>query len=123
MNQLFLLCAFVPLFYRLANARPNGAPIGTCITMAPSVAKHGAAAQNTMAPYVIQVDKTYYSQDGAVKVYIKVSGNTTIGGFLIEAREEGQTIPLGNFSKIPETTKHLDCTSMNAETAVRKACI
>jgi hypothetical protein len=73
--------------------------------------------------YVIQVDKTYYSQNGTVKVYIKVCGNTEIGGFLIEAREEGKAIPLGNFSEIPETTKHLDCTSMNAETAVRKACI
>ncbi|CAB3989928.1 Hypothetical predicted protein [Paramuricea clavata] len=117
MNQLFLLCAFVPLFYRLANALPTGAPAGTCITMMPSVGKHGPA-QDTMAPYVIQVDKTYYSENGTVKVYIKVCGNTVIGGFLIEAREEGKAIPLGNFSKIPQKTKHLNCTSSNAETAL-----
>ncbi len=118
MNQLFLFCAFVPLFYRLANALPGGAPEGTCITMRPSVAKHGAA-QGTTAPYVIQVDKKYYSQNSTVKVTVNVTEDTTIGGFLIEAREEGKDKPLGSFNMIPPNTKSLDCTSFGAETTVR----
>ena len=118
MNRLFLFCAFVPLFFRLANALPSGAPLGTCKTMRPSVAKHGAA-QGTTAPYVIEVDKKYYSQDSTVKVTVNVTEDTTIGGFLIEAREEGKDKPLGNFNMIPPKTKHLDCTSSGAETMVR----
>ena len=118
MNRLFLFCAFVPLFYRVANALPNGAPQGTCRTMMPSVAKHGAA-QGSTAPYVIQVDKKYYSQDSTVKVTVNVTEDTTIGGFLIEAREEGKDKPLGNFNMIPPKTKHLDCTFFGAETTVR----
>ena len=117
MNRLFLYCAFVPLFYRVANALPNGAPQGTCITMSPKHA--GAAAQGATAPYVIEVDKKYYSQDSTVKVTVNVTEDTTIGGFLIEAREEGKDKPLGNFNMIPPKTKHLDCTFFGAETTVR----
>jgi hypothetical protein len=117
MNRLFLFCAFVPLFYRVANALPNGAPQGTCITMRPNHA--GAFAQSATPPYVIEVDKKYYSQDSTVKVTVNVTEDTTIGGFLIEAREEGKDKPLGNFNMIPPKTKHLDCTFFGAETTVR----
>ena len=88
--------------------------------MRPSAAKHGAEARTTDPPYLIEVDKSYYGENSTVKVYIKACGNGTIGGFLIEAREMDQQIPLGRFTKIPSQTQHLDCTSMNAETAVRK---
>ena len=120
MNLLLLLCAFVTLFCKHTNALPNGAPIGTCISMRPSAAKHRAEAQTTNPPYVIEVDKSYYAENSTVKVYIKACGNDTIGGFLIEARKKNEQIPLGHFNKIPSQTKHLDCTSMNAETEVRK---
>ena len=120
MNLLFLLCTFVPLLYKHTNALPNGAPIGTCISMRPSAAKHRAEAQTTNPPYVIEVDKSYYAENSTVKVYIKACGDDIIGGFLIEARKKNEQIPLGHFNKIPSQTKHLDCTSMNAETAVRK---
>ena len=119
MNLLLLLCSFVPLFYKHTNAFSTGAPIGTCITMQPNVDRHGAEAQTTDPPYVIEVDKSYYAENSTVKVYIKTCGDTTIRGFLIEARKKDQQIPLGRFDKIPSQTKHLDCTSMKAETAVR----
>ena len=116
MNLLLLLCAFVPLFYRHTNALSDGAPTGACITMRP---KHGVDAQTTEPPYVIEVDKPYYDENSKVKVYIKACGDATIGGFLIEARKKDGQIPLGNFTSIPSQTKHLNCTSMSAETAVR----
>ena len=71
MNLLLLLCAFVTLFCKHTNALPNGAPIGTCISMRPSAAKHGAEARTTVPPYVIEVDKSYYGENSTVKVYIK----------------------------------------------------
>lgn len=118
MNMLLLLIAFVPLLYRLTNAFPAGAPDSTCISMQPRVQAHGNA-QTTAPPYVIQVDKSYYYENNTVKVYIKACGDATIKGFLIEAREKGQQIPLGSFTDVPPQTQHLDCTAMNAETAVR----
>ena len=83
----------------------------TCITMTPSVAAHGADPQKTDAPYTIEVDMKYYNENSTVEVI--VNGKTdsdTIGGFLIEAREEGKMKPLGRFTDIPATTDHLDCT-------------
>ena len=77
MNLLLLLCAFVTLFCKHTNALPNGAPIGTCISMRPSAGKHGAEARTTDPPYVIEVDKSYYGENSTVKVYIKACGNDT----------------------------------------------
>ena len=83
----------------------------TCITMKPSVEAHGAGPQETDAPYTIEVDMKYYNESSTVEVIVKgkADGNT-IGGFLIEAREEGKMKPLGRFTDIPEKTDHLDCT-------------
>ena len=118
MKLLLLLFAFVALFYEHTNARPEGAPASTCISMQPGKAAHGNA-KTSDPPYTIEVDKSYYNESTTVKVYIKASGNATIGGFLIEAREIGKNIPLGIFSKImPNQAKFLDCTSMNAESEV-----
>lgn len=118
MKQLLLLFAFVALFYKHANARPNGAPTSTCISMRPGGAGHGNA-QTSDPPYTIEVDKSYYNESTTVKVYIKASGSATIGGFLIEAREIGKNIPLGIFLRIMQNqTRYLDCTSMNAENKV-----
>ncbi|XP_028401540.1 putative defense protein 3 [Dendronephthya gigantea] len=116
MNKLIVLCVFIILFYKHANALPGGAPSQTCISMTPSPTKHGQP-QKTDAPYVIQVDKSYYAVNDTVKVYIKsCKDGMEIAGFLIQAREENSNKPLGQFSKIPENTRHLDCTADNADT-------
>lgn len=119
MNKVIVQCVFIILLYKHANAFPGGAPSGTCISMKPSPTKHGQP-QNDDAPYVIQVDKSYYAMNDTVKVYIKsCKDGMEIAGFLIQAREEDQNIPLGDFAKIPSNTRLLDCTANNAETEVR----
>ena len=122
MSHLFLLCFFVPLLYQHVNAYSTGPPDSVCTTMQPSPRAHGSA-QTSEAPYVIHVDKSYYanSGNGTVKVYVKACGERKIGGFLIQARENGKNVPLGNFTTIPQRAKYLDCTgNAIAETEVCK---
>ena len=119
MTRVFLVCALISLFCRFANAYPGGAPDGTCTTMAPSVAQHGAGPQTTNAPYMIQADKAYYNQSSKITVTVKGIGNATIRGILIQARNMGKDKPLGKFTMIPQKTKYLDCTgSYGAENEV-----
>ena len=79
--------------------------------MTPSVDAHGADPQKTDAPYTIEVDMKYYNENSTVEVIVNgKADDNTIGGFLIEAREEGKMKPLGRFTDIPEKTDYLDCT-------------
>ena len=122
MSRVFLLCFFVHLLYRHANSYSTGPPRSVCTSMTPGKAAHGNA-ETSDAPYVIQINKSYYhnDMDGTVEVSLKACDKRTIGGFLIEAREKGKAVPLGNFVTIPPKAKYLDCTrSANAESEVCK---
>ena len=84
MNTLLLLCAFVPLFYKHTNALPNGAPIGSCITIRPSVLGSPAVKPRfnrgltSVLPRFTAVFVRLFLDST-----VKACGEATIGGFLI----------------------------------------
>ncbi|XP_066301420.1 putative defense protein 3 isoform X2 [Branchiostoma lanceolatum] len=95
----------------LCNAYPNGAPKDACATMMPG---HKYAnlttvhAQTTPSPYKVMVASNQYSPGATLKVQIV---GPQFEGFLLQARHNGNTAPVGAFSNPPTDTKAVTCTS------------
>ncbi|CAH1238668.1 FRRS1 [Branchiostoma lanceolatum] len=95
----------------LCNAYPNGAPKDACATMMPG---HKYAnlttvhAQTTPSPYKVMVASSQYSPGATLKVMIV---GPQFEGFLLQARHNGNTAPVGAFSNPPTDTKAVTCTS------------
>ncbi|XP_035688469.1 putative defense protein 3 isoform X2 [Branchiostoma floridae] len=95
----------------LCNAFPNGAPKAACVNMTPHHIYFNLTrvqAQTTPSPYSVTVASNLYTAGGTVKVQIV---GPQFEGFLLQARHNGNTGPVGSFSNPPTNTKAVTCTS------------
>ncbi|CAH1238667.1 FRRS1 [Branchiostoma lanceolatum] len=103
---LVLVCAV-----SVCSAFPNGAPRGACVTMTPGHIYFNLTrvhAQTTASPYSLKVGSNLYKPGDTVKVMIV---GPQFEGFLLQARHNGNTAPVGAFSNPPTDTKAVTCTS------------
>ncbi|XP_013885723.1 putative ferric-chelate reductase 1 [Austrofundulus limnaeus] len=98
--QLFLLILVVPGVWGYAS----GLVTGSCSNLQPS---HGLNSQTGSAPYTVTTDQNSYALGGEVKVNLQ--GSTPFEGFLLEAREQGGSTPVGSFVVSTSTAQLLSC--------------
>jgi hypothetical protein len=84
-------------------ARPNGAPTSACPDLTPG---HGVALTG-VNPFSIDIQ----TQSGRINVTISSTDDRPFEGFILQAREIGSTIPVGEFVDLPLHTKVIKCTS------------
>ncbi|XP_077994255.1 putative defense protein 3 isoform X2 [Glandiceps talaboti] len=85
----------------------TGAPTSACTTMVPGHVGKSPQPSNTN-PYSVSASSATYTPGGTITVTI--SGNN-FQGMLLQARQPGQTTPVGTFSNPPSNTRLLRCTS------------
>ncbi|XP_040263266.1 putative ferric-chelate reductase 1 [Bufo bufo] len=99
-----LLMASLPIY---VYAYPDGKVTSSCVTMTPV---HGVQAQTSSPPYTLTLDKYTYSAGEKIQVTLSSSA-TQFKGFLIQARSESSTTPVGSFVTTNSNTQTLTCTS------------
>ncbi|XP_067904017.1 putative defense protein Hdd11 [Heterodontus francisci] len=103
-NLLAVCCIVFSKVPSLSRGFPNGAPSSVCESMMP---RHsGAVPQSNAAPYTIETEASTY-QPG-MPVQVRILG-LQYQGFLLEARKDGSTSPLGSWQDPPENTQLLQC--------------
>ncbi|XP_046853600.1 putative defense protein 3 [Xenia sp. Carnegie-2017] len=105
MAASLIVLLYLTLFHA-ARCFPSGAPSSQCESMMPNHGLQSQAAANS--PYQVRVHKTYYTNDSKINVSIE-SSSDYIKGFLIQARQVGQTTAIGMFSALPGNTTFLSC--------------
>nr|XP_024215183.1 putative defense protein 3 [Halyomorpha halys] len=86
------------------HGNATGAPADACEDLTP---QHGADAQKTRSPYIIDIEKNGIKAGGSTKVTIKGKTGEQFKGFIMQARV-GRT-PVGKFSTTDKNTKVVDC--------------
>jgi hypothetical protein len=104
-RSLFLLLV-CDLLVGVSLAFPSGAPISACITMLPD---HFVPPQTIPNPYkllVVNLGNGTYT--GSLE---KIDASVPdFKGFLIQARAENSTVPVGFFDQFADGSKALSCT-------------
>jgi len=89
-----------------SEATPFGAPTAACVAMTPM---HNTTPQASPPPYVLNVARL--SAD-TLSVSIDLTTGAGFKGFLIQARRDGSTMPIGTFEgTLPADTKFLQCSA------------
>lgn len=84
MQYVTFICLFLSaVAFQSSFARPNGAPETACQTLRPG---HPDPPQSTPAPYVLVPSALTVNRGQQIQVTIRTQA-TTIGGFIIQARE------------------------------------
>ncbi|XP_067852850.1 putative defense protein Hdd11 [Heptranchias perlo] len=103
-NFLTVCCIVFLKVSNLSKGFPNGAPSSVCESMMP---RHsGVVPQSNTAPYTIDIGANVYQPGTPVQVQIL---GPQYRGFLMEARKDGGTSPLGSWQDPPENTQLLQC--------------
>ncbi|XP_038632181.1 putative defense protein Hdd11 isoform X2 [Scyliorhinus canicula] len=102
---LLTVCSIVFLnVLSLSRGFSTGAPSSVCESMMP---RHsGVLPQSSTAPYTIETGTSTY-QPGIPK-QVQILG-PQYRGFILEARKDRSTTPLGSWQDPPENTKLLQC--------------
>ncbi|GAB0098558.1 putative defense protein Hdd11-like [Sergentomyia squamirostris] len=112
---VIVLVAVVALPGTWANSA--GAPDVACKDLVP---QHKVDPQSTQAPYsYVLPQKRTVTPGESIQVTVRGNSKTdTIKGFLVQARLNGDTTPIGTFSTLPgQPTQNLNCgTETNALT-------
>jgi len=103
-----ILIASLALMLGLSEASPGGAPVESCVNMVPM---HNTNPQASTPPYSLSV--TRLTAD-TLAVSIVLATGAPFKGFLIQARRDGSTTPIGRFEgTLPADTKFLQCSAPN----------
>ena len=106
---IFLIVLYTFLFYTVSSF-PGGAPVETCVSMAPDPASHRAGPQTGESPFQVTADKSNYTAGEEVMVTIRSSSTARFLGLLVQAREIGKNDAIGTFpDPLPSDIKHLSC--------------
>ncbi|XP_055492611.1 putative defense protein isoform X2 [Leucoraja erinacea] len=98
-----LSCAVPALFalcLPLVLALPNGAPLGSCTSLMPS--HSGTSPQTSDSPHTIAA---IYANN---TVEVMIIG-ADYRGLLLQGREYGGDVAVGNWAKLPKNTKVISC--------------
>ncbi|KAM4722464.1 putative ferric-chelate reductase 1 [Rhinophrynus dorsalis] len=106
-NFVALLFVILPLHI---VAFPNGRVEPACSTMIPH---HGVEPQTSQAPYTLTTSSNTYSPGQEITVTLSTTG-TQFKGFLIQARTDNGTTPVGSFKVITPDAQPLTCTTAAA---------
>nr|XP_054763175.1 sushi, nidogen and EGF-like domain-containing protein 1 [Lytechinus pictus] len=107
LSSLTSLCCVCLLLGKGTEAYPTGAPPFACLDMLP--VGHGTDGQTTSSPYSISVDVSSYSPGGLVTV--RISGDESLRGLLIQARPVGTPPPFGTWTDYPDNFQTINCFS------------
>ncbi|TRY95822.1 hypothetical protein DNTS_022041 [Danionella cerebrum] len=131
MNFLRMLLFALLSCAGIVDGYSNGLLSGVCGSMMPFHQKNGTAAyipQNVTAPYNITVDKNSFKEGDVITVTINGQSGSLFRGFLLEARQVGQLIPIGTFNVTANDTQTLSCDGVTSRavshtTAVKKSLV
>jgi len=108
-SSLFLIACWAFLLSPSpGEARPTGAPMAACVSMMP---QHNTTAQASQPVYTLNVQRLT-----ADTLSVSITPTTGAGfkGFLIEARRDGSTTPIGTFEgTLPPSTRFMSCSAQD----------
>ena len=91
------------------SAWPEGAPLESCVDLE---AIHENPAQTDPPPYAIEA---LNNQDGTYQANIIITDNTPpfefFEGWMVQARLQGSTDPLGTWTNLANTSHTIDCSA------------
>ncbi|XP_078068194.1 putative defense protein 3 [Mustelus asterias] len=103
-NLLTVFCIVFLNVLSLSKGFPSGAPSSVCESMMP---RHsGVMPQSNTAPYTIDTGVSTYQPGLPIQVQIL---GLQYRGFILEARKDRSSTPLGSWQDPPENTKLLQC--------------
>ncbi|XP_051878289.1 putative defense protein Hdd11-like [Pristis pectinata] len=104
-GKFLIVCCIVSLKApSLSRGIPTGAPLSACESMMPKHA--GVVPQSSAAPYIIKSEASVFETGKPVQVQIV---GPRYQGFLLQARKDGSSSPLGEWQNPPENTQLLQC--------------
>ncbi|XP_070554702.1 putative defense protein 3 [Ptychodera flava] len=113
MKNLSYLCLLVTIFassVKFIDGYGSGAPTSACESMTPGHSSQGdpLSPQEGTSPVGLSLSTVSYSPGSQVTVQLEGS---EYGGVMLQARQQGQTTPVGSFSDPPSGMKLLTCTN------------
>ncbi|XP_032886114.1 putative defense protein 1 [Amblyraja radiata] len=103
-RDFVVYCVVFLKFSSLSRCFPNGAPLSACESMMPRHA--GVVPQSNAAPYTVEPEASVFHPGKPVRVQIL---GPQYNGFLLVARRDGSSTPLGTWQIPPENTQLLQC--------------
>ena len=106
LNTFVVVFIFASTMFHRGSCFGSGAPPWQCNNMMPH--HRGAPPQRGPSPYIIRVQRPYYTPGENVQVAL-LSSRDTIMGYLIQARRVGDNAAIGTFAFQPRNGKFLSC--------------